>query len=226
MTIETDVTGSGYSFEAQFLDDAGDILATSANLSLTGIAPAAGTYYLEMTDGDPSCVYGFSTIVSHGQTCPTNPLGDISTEATAAFVDGGVGPIYLCAEQTDWFGLAEPQAGLNVTLGCDPTQGPLGLSVLLADGGVLAQSNDGSPLQTVTVPTGTPGPAYVTVFGAGQTNAFTLSFLPLTVDAGGADAGFELDAGPDAGADAGPQDAGPAGGSDGGPDAGGDGGGT
>ncbi len=196
VTISTDVTGCGYSFDAQLRDDAGTILADGPNLSLAGVAPATASYYLRMTDGDPSCLYSFSTLVSHGQPCPPNPLGDLTSQAKAAVLDGGsVGPLYLCAGQTDWFAVTGAGAGFTATLGCDPSQGPLGLAALWPDGGAIAQSNDGNPLQTVTVPPLGLDPIYLTVSGAGQTNAFTLALGPGPKPA--ADAG--VDGGTDGG---------------------------
>lgn len=201
VTIDTDQTGSGYSFDVQLLNDAGTVLADGPNLVLVGSAPQAGTYYLKMTDGDPACLYGFRTLVSHGQPCPPNPFGQIDTQASAAFIDGGVGPIYLCAAQANWFEVARPTGGLSVTLGCDPTQGPLAIAALLADGGLLAQSNDGNPIQTLSLPGGS-GLVALEVTGSGQTNAYTLALTALAVaDAG---SGATQDAGTDGGALANP----------------------
>ena len=189
VTIDTDVTGSGYSFDVKLIDDAGVILADGPNLALNGVAPRAGTYYLKMTDADPDCLYGFSTLVSHGEPCPPNPFGAIDNQSLAAFIDGGLGPIYLCAGQQDWFAAAVPAGGLSVTLGCDPTQGPLAIALVLADGGVLAAANNGGVAQSVTAPAGTPSPVYLEVTGSGQNNAYTLSLRENASDAGAFDAG-------------------------------------
>jgi hypothetical protein len=187
VSINTDVLGSGYSFDVQMLDDGGVILADSTTLLLTGIAPVAGTYFLKMTDGDPECLYGFSTLVVHGVTCPSNPFGNIDDLANAAFIDGGVGPIYLCAGIENWFAVNVPTSGLDVTLGCDPTQGPLAIAATLADSGVLVSSDNGESTQTILVPPGTPEPAYLEITGDGQqNNAYTLSLTPASATPGGA----------------------------------------
>jgi len=179
VTINTDVVGSGYSFDVKMLDESGVIIADGPKLILNGVAPVAETYFLKMTDGDPASTYGFSTLVAHGVTCPSNPFGDIGDPAEAAFIDGGVGPIYLCAGQQDWFTVNVPTGGLDVTLGCDPTQGALAITWALPDGGVLQSSDNGASLQTILVPSGTPDPAYLEVTGDGQqNNAYTLSLTP------------------------------------------------
>ncbi len=179
VTINTNVVGSGYSFDVKMLDASKVIIADGPKLILSGVAPVAGTYFLMMTDGDPACSYGFSTLVAHGATCPSNPFGNIGDPAMAAFIDGGVGPIYLCTGQQDWFAVDVPPSGLEVTLGCDPVQGPLAITATLADGGVLASSDNGASLQTILVPPGTPDPAYLEVTGDGQqNNAYTLSLTP------------------------------------------------
>jgi hypothetical protein len=134
-----------------------------------------------MTDGDPASTYGFSTLVAHGVTCPPNPFdgGDIGDPAKAVFIDGGVGPIWLCAGQQDWFSVDVPTGGLNVTLGCDPTQGPLAITATDGGAGVFASSDNGASLQTILVPSGTPNLAYLEVTGDGQqNNAYTLRLTP------------------------------------------------
>ncbi len=187
VTIDANVLGSGYSFDVKMMDDAGVIIADGPNLILTGVAPVDGTYFLKMTDGDPDCLYGFSTLVAHGPTCPSNPFGNIGDMAHAAFIDGGIGPIYLCAGQQDWFAVDVPLNGLDVTLGCDPTHGPLAIAATLADGGVLASSDTGTSNQTILVPAGTPNPAYLEITGDGQQdNAYTLSLTPASATPGGA----------------------------------------
>jgi hypothetical protein len=179
VTIDTNAVGAGYSFDAKMLDTSGVILADSTSLLLTGVAPTTGTYLLQMTDGDPACMYGFRTLVAHGVTCPANPFGNIGDMANAAFIDGGVGPIYLCAGQEDWFEVDVPVGGLDVTLGCDPTHGPLAITAALADGGVLTSSSSGTSTQTILVPNGTPDPAYLEITGDGQqNNAYTLTLAP------------------------------------------------
>jgi hypothetical protein len=185
VTIDTNAVGSGYSFDVKILDESAVIIADSTSLLVAGVAPTAGTYFLQMTDGDPATMYGFSTLVAHGVTCPSNPFGNIGDQAEAAFIDAGVGPIYLCAGQEDWFAVDVPTNGLDVTLGCDPTQGALAITATLADGGVLVSSDNGASTQTILIPAGTPDPAYLEITGDGQqNNAYTLTLTPAEMSDG------------------------------------------
>jgi Cys-rich repeat protein len=182
VTIEADVTGCGYTFDVELQQGDGTILA-NGNLVIDQTVPADGTYYLVMSDGDPSCSYGFSTLVSHGAPCPANPYAPNGDAAQAAPLDGGVdiGPIWLCAGEQDWYLTALPTAptgqGLTVTLGCDPTQGPLTLTLYDSDGTTqLAQNDEGVATETATATASSGGRVFVVVTGDGRdSNAYTLS---------------------------------------------------
>ncbi len=185
VTIDANSTGAGYSFDVQLRAADGTIVA-DGNLALDQTVAVAGSYYLRMTDGDSDTTYGFSTLVSHGAPCPPSPFGDDGSAATAAALDGGtVGPIWLCAGETQWYATALPVgSGLTATLSSDPTQGPLGLALLAGDGTtVLAQDQSGRPIETATASGPAGGRVYVEVTGDGQdSNSYTLS---LTFGAGG-----------------------------------------
>ena len=184
VTIDANTTGAGYSFLVQLRAADGAILA-SGNLVLDATVPQGGGYFLRMTDGDAQANYGFSVLVSHGTPCPTDPFDPNGSAAQAAPLDGGsVGPIWLCAGQADWYEAALPSgSSLTATLGCDPSQGPLGLTLLDGDGTtILGQDNRGLSTETVTATHSSGGRVFLEVTGDGQdSNAYTLSLA----DSGG-----------------------------------------
>ncbi len=176
VTINTDVTGSGYAFDVQLRAADGTILQ-DGNLVIDQEVSSSATYYLRMTDGDPQTNYGFGVLVSHGTPCPANPYEPNGSAVQAAQLQGGsIGPIWLCAGQQAWFVTSVPAGrSLTVTLGCDPTQGPLSLALFAGDGTTLLTRND-SGLPTETVSTANGGRVFVEVTGDGQdSNAYTLS---------------------------------------------------
>jgi Cys-rich repeat protein len=179
VTIDAATTGCGYTFDVELVQGDGTILA-NGNLEIDQTVPADGTYYLVMSDGDPSCGYGFSTLVSEGQPCPANPYAPDGDAAQAAPLDGGVsiGPIWLCAGQQDWYLAALPVGQtLTATLGCDPTQGPLTLTLYDSNGTTqLAQNDDGVSTEAATATQSSGGRVFVVVTGDGRdSNAYTLS---------------------------------------------------
>jgi hypothetical protein len=177
-SIDADPTGCGYTFDVQLRAADGTTLG-SGNLVLDQTVPADGTYYLEMTDGDPACAYGFGTLVSHGQPCPPNPYAPNTDATQAAPLDAGasIGPIWLCAGATEWYVVALPAGqSLTASLGSDPTQGPLTLTLVDSDGVTqLAQNSDGVATETATA-TPSAGRLYLVVTGDGRdSNAYTLA---------------------------------------------------
>ncbi len=179
VTIDAASTGCGYTFDVELCQSGGSILA-NGNLVIDQTIPADGTYYLVMSDGDPSCSYGFSTLVSQGQPCPANPYAPNGDAAEAAPLDAGVniGPIWLCAGEQDWYVAALPTGqSLTATLGCDPTQGPLTLTLYDSDGVTeLTQNDQGLATETAVATTSSGGRVYVVVTGDGRdSNAYTLS---------------------------------------------------
>ena len=90
----------------------------------------------------------------------------------------GIGPVWLCAGEQDWYVAALPPGqSLTATLGCDPTQGPLTLTIYDSDGTTqLAQNNQGIPTETATTSGATGGRVFLVVTGDGRdSNAYTLS---------------------------------------------------
>ncbi len=181
VTIGADATGCGYTFDVQLRGGDGSILA-DGNLVLDQTVATTGTYFLRMTDGDARCGYGFGTLVAHGQPCPPNPFAPNGDAQQAAPLDAGasIGPVWLCAGAQQWYVIA-PAAGTSVTanLGCDPTQGPLTLTLYDGNGITqLAQDARGLANESATA-TPSAGRLYVVVTGDGQdSNAYTLSLSP------------------------------------------------
>ncbi|MHB8417787.1 MAG: hypothetical protein ACYDCL_06910 [Myxococcales bacterium] len=180
-TVNADATGCGYTFDVQLRDGNGTILA-DGNLVIDQTVAASASYDLRMTDGDPQCSYGFGTLVSHGTPCPPNPYAPNAdaTQAAPLALDGGgaaLGPVWLCAGSQEWYVVALPAGeSLTANLGCDPTQGPLTLTLYDGDGVTeLAQDARGLENESATA-TPSAGRIYVVVTGDGlDSNAYTLS---------------------------------------------------